>query len=110
MGLLLVLFLIFFNTESLAQHAQHLAQKPIPSTTNKTQPSFQQSSQKKRMRSAKILLTTGSERCVNLVVSYKWVNFAGKTRRAIAVNDQIPAPTLHFRQGVHQDFHCNLHS
>lgn len=35
----------------------------------------------------------------HLVVAYKWVNFAGSERRAIAVNDQIPAPTLHFKQG-----------
>lgn len=38
---------------------------------------------------------------VNLVVSYKTVNFAGKTRQAMAVNNQIPAPTLHFKQGDH---------
>lgn len=38
---------------------------------------------------------------VNLVVAYKTVNFAGKNVRAIAVNDQIPAPTLHFKQGDH---------
>lgn len=38
---------------------------------------------------------------INLVVSYKLVNFAGKTRKAIAVNNQIPAPTLHFKAGDH---------
>lgn len=36
---------------------------------------------------------------LNLVVNYKWVNFTGKRVRAIAVNDQIPAPTLHFEEG-----------
>src|SRR5260221_11478932 len=36
---------------------------------------------------------------VNLVVSYKLVYFAGKPVKAIAVNNQIPAPTLHFREG-----------
>ena len=36
---------------------------------------------------------------INLVIDYKMVNFAGKTRKAIAVNNQIPAPTLHFKQG-----------
>lgn len=40
-----------------------------------------------------------AERVVNLVVSYKTVNFSGKTMKAIAVNDQIPAPTLRFKQG-----------
>lgn len=40
-----------------------------------------------------------AERTVNLVVAYKTVDFAGKSMKAIAVNDQIPAPTLHFKQG-----------
>jgi FtsP/CotA-like multicopper oxidase with cupredoxin domain len=35
------------------------------------------------------------------VVGYKTVNFAGEKREAIAVNNQIPAPTLHFKQGDH---------
>ena len=38
---------------------------------------------------------------VNFVVSYKTVHFAGKNIKAIAVNNQIPAPTLHFREGDH---------
>lgn len=36
---------------------------------------------------------------VNLTVKYKLVNFAGKVSKAIAVNDKIPAPTLHFQEG-----------
>lgn len=36
---------------------------------------------------------------VNLVVAYKTVYFAGKKVKAIAVNNQIPAPTLHFKEG-----------
>ncbi len=38
---------------------------------------------------------------VNLSVVYKTVNFAGKNGQAIAVNNQIPAPTLHFKEGDH---------
>src|SRR3990167_11122969 len=38
---------------------------------------------------------------INLVVAYKTVNFAGKNIQAIAVNNQIPAPTLHFKEGDH---------
>lgn len=38
---------------------------------------------------------------VNLVVEYKTTNFTGKARRAIVVNQKIPAPTLHFKQGDH---------
>ncbi len=40
-----------------------------------------------------------AERVVNLAVGYKNVNFAGRSIKAIAVNDQIPAPTLHFKEG-----------
>lgn len=36
---------------------------------------------------------------VNLTVEYKLVNFTGKTTKAVTVNGQIPAPTLHFKQG-----------
>ncbi len=36
---------------------------------------------------------------VRLDVGYKNVNFAGKSIQAIAANNQIPAPTLHFKQG-----------
>lgn len=36
---------------------------------------------------------------VDLIVAYKKVNFADKTVTAIAVNGQIPGPTLHFQEG-----------
>ncbi len=36
---------------------------------------------------------------INLTVHYKMVRYAGKISKAIAVNDQIPAPTLHFKKG-----------
>lgn len=42
-----------------------------------------------------------ADRIVNLVVGYKTVSFAGKTVKAIAVNNIIPAPTLHFKEGDH---------
>lgn len=38
---------------------------------------------------------------IQLVVGYKTVYFAGQPRTAIAINNQIPAPTLHFKQGDH---------
>ncbi len=40
-----------------------------------------------------------ANRIVNLVVAYKTVNFTGQPVKAIAVNNQIPGPTLHFKQG-----------
>ncbi|MFA6038119.1 MAG: multicopper oxidase domain-containing protein [Legionellales bacterium] len=36
---------------------------------------------------------------IDLVVEYKEVEFAGETRKAISVNNQIPAPKLHFEEG-----------
>ncbi|MBA2655302.1 MAG: multicopper oxidase domain-containing protein [Gammaproteobacteria bacterium] len=38
-------------------------------------------------------------RVVDLHVGYKTVNFTGCPTKAVAVNDQIPAPTLHFKEG-----------
>lgn len=40
-----------------------------------------------------------AHKTVNLIVEYKNVHFAGKSKKAITVNSQIPAPTLHFKQG-----------
>lgn len=45
------------------------------------------------------LITFSATKLVNLYVDYKEVNFAGMKRQALAVNNQIPAPTLHFNQG-----------
>lgn len=36
---------------------------------------------------------------VDLVVDYKAVDFAGECREALVINNQIPAPTLHFKEG-----------
>src|SRR3990167_2007707 len=61
------------------------------------------------------LLTTStiyaSQRTIDLTVAYKTVNFAGKSVKAIAVNNQIPAPTLHFKEGdeVTINVHNQLH-
>lgn len=35
----------------------------------------------------------------NLTINYKTVNYTGTKSQAIAVNNQIPAPTLHFKEG-----------
>jgi CopA family copper-resistance protein len=42
-----------------------------------------------------------ANREISLTVDYKTVYFAGKAVKALAVNDQIPAPILHFREGDH---------
>ena len=42
-----------------------------------------------------------AERIINLTVAYKTIYFAGKAKQALAINDQIPAPTLHFKEGDH---------
>lgn len=50
-----------------------------------------------------------TEQTINLVVSYKTVSFAGKNVKAIAVNNQIPAPTLHFKEGDHVSINVYNH-
>ncbi len=40
-----------------------------------------------------------ANRTVNLVVDYKTVNFTGKNSTSLSINNQIPAPTLHFNEG-----------
>ena len=42
-----------------------------------------------------------ANREVNLTVDYKTVNFTGKAITALAINNQIPAPILHFKEGDH---------
>lgn len=46
-----------------------------------------------------LLQAYAADRTVDLVVDYKTVNFAGECRKALAINNQIPAPTLHFKEG-----------
>ncbi len=44
---------------------------------------------------------------VNLTISAKDVNYTGVTRPAIAVNDQIPGPILHFKEGDQVTIHVH---
>lgn len=46
---------------------------------------------------------------VDFTVAYKNVCFAGKCRKAIAINDQIPGPTLHFKEGDHVNINVYNH-
>jgi FtsP/CotA-like multicopper oxidase with cupredoxin domain len=50
-----------------------------------------------------------AHRTIDLVVAYKIVHFAGKQKKAIAVNNQIPAPTLHFSEGDTVTIHVYNH-
>ncbi|WP_237760444.1 MULTISPECIES: multicopper oxidase domain-containing protein [Legionella] len=43
--------------------------------------------------------TFAAHKVVNLEIAYKTVHFSNKSAKAIAVNNQIPAPTLHFKEG-----------
>jgi FtsP/CotA-like multicopper oxidase with cupredoxin domain len=42
---------------------------------------------------------SAESRTIDLVVDYKTVDFAGEYVQALAINDQIPAPTLRFKEG-----------
>lgn len=56
-----------------------------------------------------VLPTFAAERIVNLTINYKTVNFAKKSVKAIAVNNQIPGPILHFKKGDHVTINVNNH-
>jgi FtsP/CotA-like multicopper oxidase with cupredoxin domain len=101
-------FLLFSSSALFAQHEQHSAptQTLTSPKTTKFQPkpakykTEQPIAKKQPVKTVTPLtMTGGAKHTVNLVVAYKTVNFAGKPRRAIAVNGQIPAPTLHFKEG-----------
>jgi CopA family copper-resistance protein len=87
----------------LAQHAQHTMSSSTMTTSQKFESKApktkKQVPKKQQLMSKSRTIKQGPERVINLVVGYKMVNYAGKLRRAIAVNDQIPAPTLHFKEG-----------
>ncbi len=48
-------------------------------------------------------------RTVDLTIGYKTVYFTGKSIRAMAVNNQIPGPTLHFKEGDHVTINVHNH-
>ncbi|CAM2999472.1 multicopper oxidase domain-containing protein [Legionella anisa] len=101
-------FLLLSSSALFAQHEQHGAAISTPTSPKTIQSQSksvnykteQQATNQQALKTVKPLtLTGGAKHTVNLVVAYKTVNFAGKPRRAIAVNGQIPAPTLHFKEG-----------
>ncbi len=46
---------------------------------------------------------------VNLDIAYKTVNYTGKTTKAIAINGEVPGPTLHFKEGDHVTINVTNH-
>lgn len=52
--------------------------------------------------------TYAGNHTVDLNISYKTVNFSGKCAKALAVNDQIPGPILHFKEG--DEVTINVHN
>lgn len=87
-SLFIVIFLIFGNI-LFAQHEHH--QMPMTATKEP----------KKNAQLPKSKVVTGVPKVVHydLYVRDTMVNFGNKTKRAIAVNGQIPMPTLTFTEG-----------
>ena len=94
----LIFFLVCLSHSLFAQHEHHAA-----STQTVVPPDIKKPEAKKSLalEMKPLSIPRGADRTVNLVVGYKTVYFAGKPRKAIAVNNQIPAPTLHFKEGDH---------
>lgn len=105
--LVFICLLFSLNTSVFAQHEHHTT--PLQTPTSSVMKKFtskpmkhkaqKQETKKETSIAMKQISPGGVERTVDLVISYKTVNFAGRMRKAIAVNDQIPAPTLHFKEG-----------
>lgn len=90
--------LVFLSSFVFAQHEHHnISTLPPPKTAFATK----KYAANKPSAMKPVSIPSGVNCTVNLVVSYKMVNFAGKWRKAIAVNNQIPGPTLHFKEGDH---------
>ena len=80
----LIILFLFFQSFNLLQ-AQHLTPPPLRTSSvklAKPPPQYQ-----------------GKTVVYHLYVKDTTVNFTGKNRRAIAVNGQIPMPTLTFTEG-----------
>lgn len=96
------IFILFFTSlsTSLVAHEHHMS---IPQETKSSPKNIKKPGKiAQSMTEIKTISIPHREnRTVNLIVAYKWVNFGGRYRKAIAVNDKIPAPTLHFKEGDH---------
>lgn len=103
-----ILVLIAFCNSLFAQnqHSEHL--KP----TEKAKLKINESPTIKKIRKKPIAVKQGmrgTNRIVDLIVSYKVINVADQKKLAIAVNNQIPAPTLHFKEGEHITINVHNH-
>ncbi|QMT60880.1 multicopper oxidase domain-containing protein [Legionella sp. PC997] len=100
--LIIVSFVLFlFPSFLLAQHEHHTNAPPSITLSTPNIPSKIKKDIRKKVIHGAMLPAVNKERTINLVIEYKMVNYAGKMRRAISVNNQIPAPTLHFKEGEH---------
>ena len=50
-----------------------------------------------------------AKQVIDLVVDYKTVHFTVDSAQALAINNQIPAPTLHFKEGDHVTINVHNH-
>ncbi len=80
------LFLAFLNMMSFAQHQHNMEQMPVSKAKETAKRTITNTAPPKTIR-------------YDLYVRDTMVNFTGKTKRAIAVNGQIPMPTLTFTEG-----------
>lgn len=98
--ILLFILLSFFFVN--AQHTQHSEEKKTEKKNAEMQGHtnrIMQSAPKKILPLPEKKLTDGKTVTYHLYVKDTLVNFTGKIKRAIAVNGQIPMPTLTFTEG-----------
>ena len=88
----IICFFIAFHSLSAQRHLE-----PPPLRTNQTVTTTQQTSP--RTSQARQVPYQGKKVVYHLYIRDTIVNFTGKSKRAIAVNGQIPMPTLTFTEG-----------
>ena len=84
------------HQESQSVKHQHITSKPTtqPKTTknNKALP-------KQTKKNTTVPIIKKNSVTYRLTVDYKTVNFTGKNKKAMLINDSLPAPTLFFKEG-----------
>jgi CopA family copper-resistance protein len=91
-------FICFFITIQSLLAQGHL--EPPPLRTNQTVSTIQQAPpQSSRILKGQPVQYQGKKVVYHLYIKDTLVNFTGKSKRAIAVNGQIPMPTLTFTEG-----------
>jgi CopA family copper-resistance protein len=103
--LFILIILAFFICKNSA--AQHHHSSPLPTTLKETSLLKPVKNTKIKAQAQKKIIPLSKVHNIHLTIDYKWVNFGGKKRRGLSINQQIPGPTLHFKEGDRVNLHVH---